>query len=93
MTRCILTLSLFLATSPAWAICVGIDRIDDVMRVGHGEYRVEGGIVGDGQTLMVRYENPETGSWTLVEITPNRGMACSRISGVDWRPVEGGPGV
>jgi len=91
MTRNIAALTLILATSPAHAVCVALDRIDHFMEIGHGERRVAMGVVGDGQTMMVRYENPETKSWTLVEVDPNKRLACSRISGFEWQAVEAGP--
>lgn len=54
-----------------------------------GEVQQSGGLSGAG-TLWATYANPETGTWTILEINPD-GTACMRSFGKGWMGMKPEP--
>ena len=73
-------LALIIATVPVHAEpqCAPVERVMQFLSAQHGESPV---VIGLMPTAMMQvWANPDTGTWTLLRITPD-GQACMMASG------------
>jgi hypothetical protein len=71
----------------AWAQqCAPFPVVSGRLAESYGERMVSRAFLAGGVDVLARYQNDETGTWTLVAMTP-QGLACAVASGTDWQPV------
>lgn len=83
-----LTFGVAAAGPPAWAsTCATHDAVVEKLEGQYGETVVGRGLESE-TTLYEIWRSPETGSWTIVLVSPD-GVACVMASGAAW--AEGEP--
>ncbi len=82
-------LMFFLGASQAQAqmACGTRDSIVEKLGEKYGEVRRGGGMAG-AQAIVELYTSEETGSWTILQTTPN-GMTCLVATGELWQDDTG----
>jgi len=66
----------------AQAICVDSNVLGPGLLKQYGEHRVSAAMTAE-EKLLERYENPTTGTWTLI-VYPNGAKACVVAHGTGW---------
>lgn len=76
----------------AQQVCVPISEVAGMI-ARYGEVEAGGGIE-NGDTALMVFANPSTGTFTLVRISPARpGLGCVIAVGTDWAMVPQKPGT
>lgn len=90
MIRTLLTTALLLAPAVASAQdapqCFGYTDFASALATNYGESVLERGLSSAG-TLIEWWGNPETGTWTLLVVTP-AGLACMIADGQSYETFE-----
>ena len=86
-------LTSLLIVGTAWAVkaqpqnCAPIDAVNERLADQYGETLQTLATAQSGQTIVSQYANPETGTWTLLLVSPE-GVACLVASGENWQLVQ-----
>ena len=94
LTLPLLALLVSTLAAPAWAEqkCAPYDQVEATLAAEFRETRVQQGIVGDGQAMLVIYAAPDGATWTAVMVRPD-GLACMAAAGTDWQHRDDAPAV
>lgn len=82
-----LAVALLSISSPAVAQepkCAPYDQVEAMLAAEFQETRVQQGIVGDGQAMLLIFASPNGGTWSAVMVRPD-GVACLAAAGSDWQ--------
>jgi len=71
--------------------CTGAEILTELLARDYGESVAGQGVTGGA--LLQLWRNQETGSWTILLVSPD-GEACALAGGEDWMdPVQPSPGA
>lgn len=89
--RLILAACLALGAAPAVAqeSCADHAKVKSLLASTYGETLQQIGL-NNARNLVEVYASPETGTWTIIEVTPE-GMACLMAAGEMWQAAIAGP--
>jgi hypothetical protein len=93
MKRTLIALSLACLAAPAVAQeaappspqdrCAPLDRVEAMLAAEFRESRVQQGIVGDGNSMLLIYASPNGETWSAVVVRSD-GVGCLASAGSDW---------
>jgi phage/plasmid primase-like uncharacterized protein len=78
-------LALLSIAAPAWGQdkCAPYDQVEAMLAAEFQEIRVQQGIVGEGEAMLVIFASPNGETWTAAMVRPD-GVACLAAAGSDW---------
>lgn len=78
-----LVLLLAAGSAAAQPMCGPTERVATRLGEQWDEWPVGRGLTSSGQSIVQIWTNPETGTWTVVEVRPN-GLTCIIAAGTHW---------
>jgi hypothetical protein len=64
--------------------CAPIDQIAAKLAAEYSETRVQQGVVGEGQAMLLIFAAPDGATWTAVMLRHD-GVGCMAAAGSDWQ--------
>jgi hypothetical protein len=73
-----------LAQDAGQPACAPIDQIAAKLAAEYHETRVQQGVVGEGQAMLLIFAAPDGATWTAVMLRHD-GVGCMAAAGSDWQ--------